>query len=287
MSLSVYGNMNIDGVQKISGEDGQEMTYANADSHNVRVETEDQQTPQCTGKRSERKRSHRSASVCLGLLCVLLLAAVIVLCVQLITKMKQFHIKSNTLTEEKDQLLITNIKLTEERQQLLNKNINLIKERDGITKENHNQIQRSESGDAVRKLNQEKNELLKSLHEMDGWICYQSNFYYISSEKKSWSESRRYCIQKGADLLIINHKNEQDFLYKFSGEDKVWIGLTYTEKEGTWKWVNGSTLTSGFWKSGQPDGQRQENCALTVSSGWHDYPCSYVYKWICEKSILK
>ncbi|XP_051962429.1 CD209 antigen-like protein E [Xyrauchen texanus] len=268
--MSQNGNMSID-----------------ADSHDVRMEIEDQQTPQYTGKRSERKTSNRAASVCLGLLCVLLLAAVIVLCVQLITNKKQFHIKSNILTEERDRLQKTNIKLTEERQHLLNKNINLMKERDGITKENPHQIQRGESGDAIRKLNREKNELLKSLHEMDGWIWYQSNFYYISSEKKSWSESRRYCIQKGADLLIINHKNEQDFLKKFSGEDKFWIGLTDTEKEVTWKWVNGSALTSGFWKSGQPDGQRQENCALTESSRWHDYPCFDVYKWICEKSILK
>ncbi|XP_051572202.1 C-type lectin domain family 10 member A-like [Myxocyprinus asiaticus] len=80
-----------------------------------------------------------------------------------------------------------------------------------------------------------------------GWIYYQFSLYYISSEEKSWSEGRRYCTERGADLLIINNKEEQMsvFVYKVSGGNNVWIGLTDSDKEGTWKWVSGSTLTSG------------------------------------------
>uniref|UniRef100_A0A672QT26 C-type lectin domain-containing protein n=1 Tax=Sinocyclocheilus grahami TaxID=75366 RepID=A0A672QT26_SINGR len=44
---------------------------------------------------------------------------------------------------------------------------------------------------------------------IDGWKCNQSSCYYISSEKKSWTESKRYCMERGADLIIINNREEQ------------------------------------------------------------------------------
>ncbi|XP_051972993.1 CD209 antigen-like protein A isoform X9 [Xyrauchen texanus] len=261
---SVYDTIDIDLAEEMKRQDGQQMTiYANADNksrHNVRTETEDtkrHKTPQRTGSECVRNRNFRTATVCLGLLCVLLLTAVIVLCVQLFRKTDQFNTNNKNIFEERNQLLTRNTKLTEERDELLNNNKNL---------------------------NQEKNELQKTLREMDGWIYYQSSFYYISSEKKSWSESRRYCTERGADLVIINNIEEQNFLKKHSGEE-IWIGLTDSENEGTWKWVNGKTLNSGFWMAGQPNGQRTENCALIISSEWHDYPCNDAFKWICEKNI--
>uniref|UniRef100_A0A673K7S0 C-type lectin domain-containing protein n=1 Tax=Sinocyclocheilus rhinocerous TaxID=307959 RepID=A0A673K7S0_9TELE len=70
----------------------------------------------------------------------------------------------------------------------------------------------------------------------DGWINYQSSFYFISSEWKSWTESRRYCTEKRADLIIINNGEEQEFIQKISGGAGVWIGLTDSDVEGRWKW---------------------------------------------------
>ncbi|XP_051540618.1 C-type lectin domain family 4 member M-like [Myxocyprinus asiaticus] len=188
----------------------------------------------------------RAASVCVGLLCVLLLATVIVLCVQLNT--------NKNLMQERDKLLLMNMNLTKERE-------------------------------ILGHLIQENSEQWKHLHEMDEWIYYHSSLYYISSEMKSWSESRKYCTERGADLLIINNINKQKFVTKVTGGNNIWIGLTDSADEGTWKWVNGSTLTSGFWKSGQPNGQRIENCAVSYLTGWFDYSCNNAYKWICEKSL--
>ncbi|ROI89224.1 C-type lectin domain family 4 member E [Anabarilius grahami] len=76
----------------------------------------------------------------------------------------------------------------------------------------------------------------------DGWIYYQSCFYYISSEKRNWTESRRYCTERGADLIIINNREEQEFVKNSSVS--LWIGLTDSDVEGRWEWVDGSTLTS-------------------------------------------
>ncbi|XP_067290306.1 CD209 antigen-like protein E, partial [Pseudorasbora parva] len=152
----------------------------------------------CSGSYSVRNRSSRAAAVCLGLLCVLLLIAVIVLCVHIQTM-------STNYTEERDQLLTKITNLTEERDQL-----------------------------------NQWNCLIR-----DGWIHYKFHLYFISSKKKNWTESRRYCRERGADLIIINNKEEQDFSTTLSKNAKVWIGLTDSDVEGTWKWVDGSTLTSG------------------------------------------
>uniref|UniRef100_A0A671L6G9 C-type lectin domain-containing protein n=1 Tax=Sinocyclocheilus anshuiensis TaxID=1608454 RepID=A0A671L6G9_9TELE len=215
----------------------------------------------CSGSDSVRIRSSRAAAVCLLLLCVLLLTAVIVL-YQLLTKI-------TSLSGDRDWLLNKNINLTNERDELIAKNDNLIKQRD--------------------QLNQEINEMLKSLHEIDGWIYYQYRFYYMSTETKSWTESRRYCTERGADLIIINNRLEQEFVVNISGYAHVWIGLTDSDVEGRWKWVDGFTLTSGFWQPGEPGEPRYsayENCALSYTSGWIDYSCYRAFKWICETSIL-
>ncbi|XP_016385695.1 C-type lectin domain family 4 member M-like [Sinocyclocheilus rhinocerous] len=97
----------------------------------------------------------------------------------------------------------------------------------------------------------------------DGWIYYQFSLYYVSTETKSWTESRRYCIERGADLVIIKDSKKQDFVKKISCGSQTWIGLTDIEVEGTWKWVDGSALTSGFWNIDEPLGYTVENCIVT------------------------
>ncbi|XP_039508957.1 CD209 antigen-like protein C [Pimephales promelas] len=203
--------------------------YESVRDHDFRTEINTHQPLQSSGSDCVRIRSSRAAPVCLLLLCVLLLTAVIVLCVHLQTKSTHYTEERDQLlnmitdlTEEKDQLLSKMTNQTEERDQLLNKNITLTNERD--------------------QFNQERNELWKMLNEMEGCI-YQSSVYYMSSEEKSWTESRRYCRERGADLIIINNKEKEDFVKKMSGTTGVWMGLTDSDVEDRWTWVDGSTLT--------------------------------------------
>uniref|UniRef100_A0A4W6CFV2 C-type lectin domain-containing protein n=1 Tax=Lates calcarifer TaxID=8187 RepID=A0A4W6CFV2_LATCA len=41
------------------------------------------------------------------------------------------------------------------------------------------------------------------------WKNIRSRCYFLSSESKTWEESRRYCLSKGADLVVINTEQEQ------------------------------------------------------------------------------
>uniref|UniRef100_A0A3Q2E5F8 C-type lectin domain-containing protein n=1 Tax=Cyprinodon variegatus TaxID=28743 RepID=A0A3Q2E5F8_CYPVA len=66
------------------------------------------------------------------------------------------------------------------------------------------------------------------------------SLYYISSTINTWNDSRKDCLERGADLVIVNSKEEQEFLRKLNR--RFWIGLTDAEVEGEWKWVDGSKL---------------------------------------------
>uniref|UniRef100_I3JGX3 C-type lectin domain-containing protein n=1 Tax=Oreochromis niloticus TaxID=8128 RepID=I3JGX3_ORENI len=81
-------------------------------------------------------------------------------------------------------------------------------------------------------------------YSLQGWLYFNHSLYYVSSTKNTWNDSREDCLQRGADLVIINSREEQNFIREF--KKRTWIGLTDAEKEQTWKWVDGTTLTIRF-----------------------------------------
>ncbi|XP_045567654.1 C-type lectin domain family 6 member A-like [Salmo salar] len=122
----------------------------------------------------------------------------------------------------------------------------------------------------------------------EGWRRFGCTCYYVSTEGKSWEKSRQDCLERGADLVIINSEEEQTFVNGFESVNYVWIGLTDSITEGTWKWVDGTPLTTpSYWWRGEP-GRTDWNCRFIYykSSGhgvWWNYYCSSSQPWICEK----
>ncbi|XP_072526001.1 CD209 antigen-like protein A [Salminus brasiliensis] len=127
----------------------------------------------------------------------------------------------------------------------------------------------------------------------EGWRYLNYSVYYISTEKRSWSESREDCRGRGADLLIINSREEQEFVDSLINckDAAVFIGLTDRDKEGVWKWVDGSALTTAYWESGQPNNGKwlnDQDCVVTgpqLGKRWNDKPCQNFQYWICEKKL--
>ncbi|KAL6455534.1 hypothetical protein MHYP_G00360740 [Metynnis hypsauchen] len=93
-----------------------------------------------------------------------------------------------------------------------------------------------------------KTQRSERLINQPGWIYFSSSIYYISTETKSWSESRQFCRGRGADLVIINSREEQDFIEMLRKGQTAWIGLTYRVTEKVWRWVDGSELDTGSVK---------------------------------------
>ncbi|XP_046698951.1 CD209 antigen-like protein C isoform X2 [Silurus meridionalis] len=144
-------------------------------------------------------------------------------------------------------------------------------------------------------LTAERDQLKKHKKELQrfiqlGWILFSSSIYKISTEKKSWTESRQACRERGAELVIINSREEQDFINILRTSRKSWIGLNDRDREGEWKWVDDTPLIAEYWFSGEPN-DKDEHCVITGEGSdpvrtWADYPCKSKFIWICEKTIF-
>uniref|UniRef100_A0A8P4G2U7 C-type lectin domain-containing protein n=1 Tax=Dicentrarchus labrax TaxID=13489 RepID=A0A8P4G2U7_DICLA len=215
----------------------------------------------------------------------------------------QLQTSYNNLTKGRDQLQTSYNNLTKERDQLQTSYNNLTKERDQLQTSYNNLTKgRDQLQTSYNNLTKERDQLQTSCFvshcAQPGWVYFRGSFYQVSSLKKSWQQSRDDCLQKGADLLIINSREEQVsfcvslFLNEiFTNKFKkyMWIGLTDSETEGRWKWVDGTPLTISYWASGEPNGKKGENCGDIKShdaeNSWNDEGCSSSLFWICEKKV--
>nr|XP_055061352.1 C-type lectin domain family 4 member K-like [Misgurnus anguillicaudatus] len=178
----------------------------------------------------------------------------------------------NNMTDGKNRLQILNSNLVEERRKLQSQNDNLTKER--------NQIHLEMGG------------LQKALSNF-GWKYFKSSLYSISTVNMNWTAGRLHCNKSGADLVVINSKEEMIFVHSLISDMGAWLGLTDAENEGVWKWVDGKDLTTSYWVRGQPDNggiHGNEDCGATAFDApalqsWHDCPCDYISFVICEKSV--
>ncbi|KAI4899432.1 hypothetical protein NFI96_020504 [Prochilodus magdalenae] len=216
-------------------------------------------------------RYYRPAAVCLGLLCVLLLAAIAVLWFKFTIERDQLQTSYTNLTIERDQLQTRYTNLTLERDQLQTRYTNLARQRDQLQKDRDD-------------LQKKQLELEKEFNKQ-GWRYFNSSIYYITTEEKSWSESRQDCREREADLVIINSREEQDFIEMLRRGQKAWIGLTDSTKEGDWNGVDDSALTTGYWKYWEPNSNGDEDCVITgygsePEKSWADSPCGYKSVWI-------
>ncbi|XP_018520427.2 CD209 antigen-like protein C [Lates calcarifer] len=230
-----------------------------------------------SGADSVKKSSCRAAVLFLGLLCLLLLAGLITLG-SLYTKkdmkMALLQTSYNNLTNERDQLQVSLYNLHGVLNQLQSRYDTLAREKDQLQKR-------------LESMTKDRNDLQRGCQ---GWVYFGGSVYYISSVKKTWQESRNYCLQEGADLMIINSEEEQKFSSQW--KDNIWIGLTDRETEGTWKWVDGTPLTTSYWASNEPNGHtilRDEDCGEVmlheIKDNWNDKACDDPNFWICEKKL--
>uniref|UniRef100_A0A8C5S9D0 C-type lectin domain-containing protein n=1 Tax=Laticauda laticaudata TaxID=8630 RepID=A0A8C5S9D0_LATLA len=117
------------------------------------------------------------------------------------------------------------------------------------------------------------------------WQRFQTNVYYFSDTEENWDMARKTCADHDSHLVIINSKQEQDFVIQ-TLKNSIWLGLSDTEKEGTWHWVDGSPLKERSWRKGEPNngGNNGEDCAVLYKEGkWNDIHCDKRVKFVCEK----
>ncbi|XP_049606243.1 immune-related, lectin-like receptor 4 [Syngnathus scovelli] len=141
-----------------------------------------------------------------------------------------------------------------------------------------------------------------------GWELYGESCYRFSIINSTWEESKTLCGYRNSHLVKIDSLNEQRFLETILRdkmafqEDKFWIGLTDSSREGQWLWADGSPLNVSltFWGHGEPDNWLGEDSKVgedCVRMGekdgahdlrcWFDKACDAKHKYICETAAQR
>ncbi|XP_039564093.1 C-type lectin domain family 5 member A-like isoform X2 [Passer montanus] len=72
------------------------------------------------------------------------------------------------------------------------------------------------------------------------WKKHGRKCYFFSPEAKSkdWNASRAECTAMGSDLVVIDSREELTYLHSLSRYNYYLLGLTYSQEEQKWKWIN-------------------------------------------------
>ncbi|XP_063410144.1 aggrecan core protein-like [Mytilus trossulus] len=146
---------------------------------------------------------------------------------------------------------------------------------------------------------------LRYVHE------YLDSCILFVRDKKSWTDGRANCRRLGGDLVMVKDASKQAVLLNYLrldhwDTDNIWIGATDQQREGDWRWVDGSKISYSRFADGQGNNHNSgflfanggnEDCALIRRDDgghWHDYPCQpifgafgYTYSYACEFPKIK
>jgi hypothetical protein len=84
-------------------------------------------------------------------------------------------------------------------------------------------------------------------------FAYSNVCIELFHDEHSWFDSRKYCQQRGGDLVVIQDKAKQTFLINALKQAHwnrkgIWIGGTDRDKEGEWRWVTGIYTVKDLFK---------------------------------------
>uniref|UniRef100_A0AAR2KFU0 C-type lectin domain-containing protein n=1 Tax=Pygocentrus nattereri TaxID=42514 RepID=A0AAR2KFU0_PYGNA len=130
----------------------------------------------------------------------------------------------------------------------------------------------------------------------EDWTYLEGKCYYFSKDKLDWKNSSDSCASMGSHLTILHTQQQHDHLEKIAhdigGLDyHFWIGLSDSEEEGVWKWVDNTLVNKTYWSetpkepnNHETGGPHGEDCVVLQSQSktWFDVPCDFHYKRICE-----
>uniref|UniRef100_UPI003AAC4917 C-type lectin domain family 7 member A-like n=1 Tax=Centroberyx gerrardi TaxID=166262 RepID=UPI003AAC4917 len=223
-------------------------------------------------------------AACLGIICVLLVAAIIPSIIYFNMVISEQKANLNNLTTQNLQLRTERTSLERQTEELsrekdsLNWTLGVIFEFDNFP---------------VNKYCSQKAECKPC---RDGWIMFQQSCYFFfqgnAREWESWESSRQSCQKMAADLVVVGSLQEQEFIsnhteFYYDEYHGYWIGLR--ETENNWLWVDGSNQTLGYWVT-EHLGQ-SGHCTLTIPqrapvASWTKAGCTMRNKWICEAKVL-
>nr|QDQ46328.1 killer cell lectin-like receptor subfamily A [Camelus dromedarius] len=120
---------------------------------------------------------------------------------------------------------------------------------------------------------------LKKVH----WCCWGIKCYYFTTEIGDWKGCKQICQSYSSSLLKIDFAEELTFLRSQMSQNSYWIGLSFNKEESKWKWIDGDTCGFNLKVMNFPSGIG--NCVFLTRTRTSDIACSNISHCICEKRI--
>uniref|UniRef100_A0A8C5A5A1 C-type lectin domain-containing protein n=1 Tax=Gadus morhua TaxID=8049 RepID=A0A8C5A5A1_GADMO len=187
--------------------------------------------------------------------------------------------KTVSMDRDTEQLLQRLKNVTEQHKTVLEKTISMDREMQQLLQRQKNVTERRDS-------------LLCKQDCAGGWYKFGCKCYSFTAWSGSWNKSREFCVVHGADLVVVDSKEEMDYINRWLG-GHIWLGATDEASEGMWRWVDGTVLSaaSPSWSGGKPDGGKDKNCLKSVwerpNIEWTDESCEDNRYGICEYNLMK
>ncbi|KAM8849999.1 macrophage mannose receptor 1-like isoform 1-T1 [Spinachia spinachia] len=123
----------------------------------------------------------------------------------------------------------------------------------------------------------------------DGWLVWRGSQYFINTNPMPMEDARHFCQRRHGDLVSINSKEENSFLWKQISRSYgvYYIGLS-VDIDGSLWWMDGSTVGLQKWDVDQPRTEAlDENCVTMVyfMGFWRNCNCGQENKFICKREI--
>ncbi|XP_062977742.1 killer cell lectin-like receptor subfamily B member 1B allele C [Elgaria multicarinata webbii] len=117
------------------------------------------------------------------------------------------------------------------------------------------------------------------------WRLHRDKCYWPSADIKSWHESQDYCSARRSHLVVIQDKEEKEFIQNITVPGpRYWIGLSLSSSpENKWVWITGLQIDPNLFQ--EPKGATRNSCAaikdpmntITVDK------CNTERRWVCQK----
>nr|XP_020480684.1 C-type lectin domain family 7 member A-like isoform X2 [Monopterus albus] len=128
------------------------------------------------------------------------------------------------------------------------------------------------------------------------WILFQDKcylFYNKNSNWKTWDQSRAYCQTFFADLVVIDSLQEQEFISNhtqsyYDQYHGYWLGLQQTSDKN-WLWVDGTNDTLRYWMKDTSSVSSLYALMIpgkNITASWDPADSKMQNKFICEDNVL-
>ena len=100
---------------------------------------------------------------------------------------------------------------------------------------------------------QAKIETKKSVIPTDA-VEFNGSYYKTFTLIGTWDQAVERCHKMGGMLASVKTKEANDFIDKLTAQKCYWVGGNDRQKEGEWRWIDGSKVTYFNWSGGgEPD----------------------------------